>query len=193
MKFLNIMWKKIEELFKGNFEDIFMISIFNFFLYGINRHFYGRFVHSPFFIKLMKFSLGYIEFLTICIGIGIIFSFFGEKIKNIFFKIIKYISFIIFITEFFLFINFKSIINPGIIQILLETNKNESIDFVREYLKLNDILCLIILFFIIQIFYKILIKKINIDRVFKIKFLRIVLILFILISIFNIRKNFNKT
>ena len=137
MKILIFLWGKIEEILKSSFFLIFGITFFNFTTYGINRYFWGKYLYSPFFTKISKFLFSFFDFFMLIIGLVFILSFLNKKISNYILKIFFSISFFLFIIESFLLINFKSLINVSIIQILLETNKTEAVEFFEMYFNLR--------------------------------------------------------
>lgn len=83
------------------------------------------------------------------VGIFTILSFFKKSIKNIIVTLILLVSIPLFMVDIFLLYNFNSIINNTNIQILFETNFNESIEFLATYLNMESILVIIIVFLII--------------------------------------------
>lgn len=70
----------------------------------------------------------------------IVFLFLFQKIKilkNILIKTFFILSLILFIIEIFLLKNFNYLISPPVVQILLETNKNEVVEFLQTYLNVK--------------------------------------------------------
>lgn len=188
MKFLTNIWERIEAILKEKFLFVLGITFFNYIPYGINRYFLGKYLYSPLSSKFLKFSFSFVDFFMLILGLFLIFSFFSNRIKNIFYNFLFYISLSLFIIEIFLFKTFKSLINPAIIQILLETNTNEAVEFLQTYI---DIKLIFLIFFIILLFYfsiKILKKKISIDenKLFKSNIIKFILIIFPIVKIFSI-------
>lgn len=86
MKFLNFIWKKIENIFENDFLVLMQIALLSFIPYGIDRYFFNRYATRSLYYKVLKFLIGYIEFFIFCVGIMVILSLFKEKIKNIILK-----------------------------------------------------------------------------------------------------------
>ena len=187
LNILENLWKKISNILKEDFLLILGITIFNYLPYGIERYFYGRYVKISFYKKILKFSFSFLDFFMLILGIALILTFCNKKIKEIVLKILFYTAFPIFIVELFLLKTFRTKVNSSVMQILLETNKNEAFEFIETYFNIKQ--CLIFLFavFFIIVFIKFIYKKIDIfDTIFRYKILKIIFIVYPLIKIFSI-------
>ena len=187
MKILIFLWGKIEEILKSSFFLIFGITFFNFTTYGINRYFWGKYLYSPFFTKISKFLFSFFDFFMLIIGLVFILSFLNKKISNYILKIFFSISFFLFIIESFLLINFKSLINVSIIQILLETNKNEVVEFLEMYFNLK-ILILLIGILAVYFIIKFINSKIKFN-IFKSNIFKFIFIIYPLVKIFSLNSD----
>lgn len=187
MRFLNFIWKKIENIFENDFLVLMQITLLNFIPYGINKYFFSKYATRPFYYKTLKFLIGYIEFFIFCLGIMIILSLFKEKIKNIILNTIKYLSYLTFIIEILLLKNFGALINPGFFQVLLETNQEEGIEFLKMYFNFKIVILIIFLVVLNYLVIKIFNRKIDINRFFKIKSFKIIFIIYIIYSIFDFK------
>lgn len=184
MKILTYLWGKIEEILKSSFFLIFGITFFSFTTYGINRYFLGKYLYSPFFTKISKFLFSFLDFFMLVLGLVFILSFLNKKISNYILKIFFGISFFLFIIESFLLINFKSLINVSIIQILLETNKNEAAEFLEMYFNLR-ILILPIVILAVYFVIKFIKSKIKLN-IFKSNIFKFIFIIYPLVKIFSL-------
>lgn len=187
MRFLNFIWKKIENIFENDFLVLMQITLLNFIPYGISKYFFSKYVTRPFYYKTLKFLIGYIEFFIFCLGIMIILSLFKEKIKNIILNTIKYLSYLTFIIEILLLKNFGALINSGFFQVLLETNQEEGIEFLKMYFNFKIVILMIFLVVLNYLVIKIFNRKIDINRFFKIKSFKIIFIIYIIYSIFDFK------
>lgn len=187
MKILTFLWKKIEEILKSSFFLIFGITIFNFTTYGINRYFWGKYLYSPFFTKISKFLFSFFDFFMLVLGLAFILSFLNKKISNYILKIFFGISFFLFVIESFLLINFKSLINVSIIQILLETNKNEAVEFLEMYFNLK-ILILSVVILAVYFTVKFIKSKIKFN-IFKSNIFKFIFIIYPLVKIFSLNSD----
>lgn len=187
MKFLNFIWKKIENIFENDFLVLMQITLLNFIPYGINKYFFSKYATRPFYYKTLKFLIGYIEFFIFCLGIMIILSLFKEKIKNIILNTIKYLSYFTFIIEILLLKNFDALMNAGFFQVLLETNQEEGIEFLKMYFNFKIVILIIFLVVLNYLVIKIFNRKIDINRFFKIKSFKIIFIIYIIYSIFDFK------
>lgn len=140
---------KVQKSLNEDFGKILLITILIFTSYGIERYFYGRYGDAPLYVKTLKFLFSFICFFMCGVGIFTILSFFKKSIKNIIVTLILLVSIPLFMVDIFLLYNFNSIINNTNIQILFETNFNESIEFLATYLNMESILVIIIVFLII--------------------------------------------
>lgn len=184
---LENLWKKVSCILKENFLLILGITIFSYIPYGIERYFFGRYIKVPFYKKVLKFSFSFLDFFMLILGIALILSFSNKKIKEAALKILFYITFPIFVIELFLLKIFKTKINSSIIQILLETNKNEAFEFINVYFSIKQGLIFIFGLFFIIILLKFIYKKIDIfDTIFRYKILKIIFIIYPIIKIFDI-------
>lgn len=121
------------------------------------------------------------------LGIALILSFSNKKIKEAALKILFYITFPIFVIELFLLKIFRTKINSSVMQILLETNKNEAFEFIETYFSIKQGLIFIFGLFFIIILLKFIYKKIDIfDTIFRYKILKIIFIIYPVIKIFDI-------
>lgn len=187
MKILTFLWGKIEEILKSSFFLIFGITFFNFATYGINRYFWGKYLYSPFFTKISKFLFSFFDFFMLIIGLVFILSFLNKKISNYILKIFFSISFFLFIIESFLLINFKSLINVSIIQILLETNKTEAVEFFEMYFNLRILILLIVILAVYSVI-KFINSKIKFN-IFKSNIFKFIFIIYPLVKIFSLNSD----
>lgn len=178
---------KLVDLLKKNINDNFFIilglGILNYLNYGIYRSFYNKYSNYSLLFKSLKFILGFVEVFLFIMGIFYLLYFLKEKIRKIILKIFIGVSLLFFSLDFILLKTFKTIINNTTIQILLETNKNESIEFIEQYINFYNIIMLI---FIICIICIILSLKCKIKIKSK-KILMIVLIL-LLVQFLRVKK-----
>lgn len=184
MKILVFLWEKIEKVLKNYFFLIFGTAFFSFVPYGINRYFWGKYLYSPFFTKISKFLFAFFDFFMLIIGLVFILSFLNKKISNYILKIFFSISFFLFIIESFLLITFKSLINVSVIQILLETNKNEAAEFLEMYFNLR-ILILPIVILAVYFVIKFIKSKIKLN-IFKSNIFKFIFIIYPLVKIFSL-------
>lgn len=187
MKFLNFIWKKIENIFENDFLVLMQITLLNFIPYGISKYFFNKYATRPFYYKTLKFLIGYIEFFIFCVGIMVILSLFKEKIKAIIFKVIVYISYFAFFVDILLLKNFGALMNAGFFQILLETNQKEGFEFLKMYFNFKTTVLIVFLVALSYLVTKICNRKIDINRVFKIKSFKIIFIIYIIYSIFDFK------
>lgn len=187
MEILSNLWARIEKILTKNFTLIFCITFFNYIPYGVNRYFLGKYFHHSFWYKFSKFSFSFFDFFMLVLGFFLILSFFKDKFRNFLFKIIFYLSFIFFVVELFLFKTFRTLISPSIIQILLETNKNEAIEFLQTYFQPKIFLISVFVLSIIYFFVKFFKKKINLSfmKIFKFNLFKFIFIIYPIIKIFS--------
>lgn len=151
---------KLENIFKEYFWWIFGIAAFNYIPYGIVRIFLGKYKNFSICYKIIKFMLTFFEFFITTAVICLIILLLFQKIKvlkEIVIKSFFYLSFVLFIIELFLLKNFNYLISPPVVQILLETNKNEALEFLQTYLNIKIFAVIFLICFMI----KILFRKIN--------------------------------
>ena len=127
------MFSKIKETFEEEFIIIFIISFLNYIPYGIPRYFWGKYSEFSLIIKILKICIQFIDFFFVSFSIAVLLSFFNKKIKKIVLNIILFFSTLLFFIEALLLKLFNSNINETTIQILMETNKNEAIEFIKTY------------------------------------------------------------
>ena len=142
MKFLVIFYNKLENIFKEYFWWIFGIAAFNYIPYGIVRIFLGKYKNFSICYKIIKIMLTFFEFFITTAVICLIILLLFQKIKvlkEIVIKSFFYLSFVLFIIELFLLKNFNYLISPPVVQILLETNKNEALEFLQTYLNITTL------------------------------------------------------
>lgn len=167
MKFLVIFYNKLENILKEYFWWIFGIAAFNYIPYGIVRIFLGKYKNFSSCYKIIKFILTFFEFFITTAVICLIILLLFQKIKvlkEIVIKSFFYLSFILFVIELFLLKNFNYLISPPVVQILLETNKNEAMEFLQTYLNIKIFVIIFIICFIV----KAILKKINKkEKIFK--------------------------
>lgn len=187
MKFLNFIWKKIENIFENDFLVLMQITLLNFIPYGVERYFFNRYATRTLYYKVLKFLIGYIEFFIFGLGLMIILSLFKEKIKNIILKIIIYMSYFTFIVDILLLKNFGALMNAGFFQIFLETNQKEGFEFLKMYFNFKIIILIALLIGMSYLVTKICDRKIDINKFFKIKSFKIIFIIYIIYSIFDFK------
>lgn len=167
LKFLVIFYNKLENILKEYFWWIFGIAAFNYIPYGIVRIFLGKYKNFSSCYKVIKFILTFFEFFITTAVICLIILLLFQKIKvlkEIVIKSFFYLSFILFVIELFLLKNFNYLISPPVVQILLETNKNEVMEFLQTYLNIKIFVIIFIICFIV----KAILKKINKkEKIFK--------------------------
>lgn len=105
-------------------------------------------------IKLDEFER-IIRFFSIGTVVSYLFAVFTYYTKNRFIKICFYaIPIVLFISNFFLLLNFGSILNPSYILILGETNPGEASGFINTFLlSKNGVITIVVLMIIIAICY----------------------------------------
>lgn len=144
--------KKLNEILENDLGKILIISLFSYLGYGINRYFYGKYFSFSFIIKSGKFFMGYLNHFFLWFGIFIFISYLF-KYKKVIMYIFLGIFSVLGIIEVFLLLNFKTIVKNSTVQILFETNFNETSEFLKEYLNYRNIfliLGIIIIFCIIS-------------------------------------------
>ena len=127
-----------------NFEEY--ISISKIYKYGIRIK---NGASIP-FILFIPFSVAYL-LSAICI----IFKYVNRELCTIFKFSVYSVLFLLFTINVFLLLNFKTMISPSIIQMIIETNTNETSEFFETYL-LNERSCIsysIILIMIVYLIY----------------------------------------
>ena len=148
---------KLENIFKEYFWWIFGIAAFNYIPYGIVRIFLGKYKNFSICYKIIKFMLTFFEFFITTAVICLIILLLFQKIKvlkEIVIKSFFYLSFVLFIIELFLLKNFNYLISPPVVQILLETNKNEALEFLQTYLNITTLVIVFLIYFIIKILFR---------------------------------------
>ena len=165
---------------------IILLSLLNYIGYGVKRYFFGKYTNSYIFIKIIKFLLGYFNYLFLVIGIFILLSFLPKIIKKVIFLLLIVVSFILAIIDLLLLLNFRSIIGNSVVQILFETNMNESIEFIKEYINITNILFLILLLVIFFLISKFKIKLRN-------NILKIIILILSIVQFFNLAKIIDNT
>ena len=157
MKFLVLFYNKLENILKEYFGWIFGIAAFNYIPYGIVRIFLGKYKNFSSCYKIIKFILTFFEFFITTAVICLIILLLFQKIKvlkEIVIKSFFYLSFILFVIELFLLKNFNYLISPPVVQILLETNKNEAMEFLQTYLNIKTFVIVFLICFIIKILFR---------------------------------------
>ncbi len=157
MKFLVLFYNKLENILKEYFGWIFGIAAFNYIPYGIVRIFLGKYKNFSSCYKIIKFILTFFEFFITTAVICLIILLLFQKIKvlkEIVIKSFFYLSFILFVIELFLLKNFNYLISPPVVQILLETNKNEAMEFLQTYLNIKTFVIVFLIYFIIKILFR---------------------------------------
>lgn len=178
--------EKIKKSLNEDFGKILLITILIFTSYGIERYFYGRYGDAPLYVKTLKFLFSFICFFMCGVGIFTILSFFKKSIKNIIVTLILLVSIPLFMVDIFLLYNFNSIINNTNIQILFETNFNESIEFLATYLNMKSVIVVIVLLFIFIKFFKL---KVEIQS----KKIIWIISVFTLVQLFEIKDSIKNT
>ena len=152
-----INYNKLENIFKEYFWWIFGIAAFNYIPYGIVRIFLGKYKNFSICYKIIKIMLTFFEFFITTAVICLIILLLFQKIKvlkEIVIKSFFYLSFVLFIIELFLLKNFNYLISPPVVQILLETNKNEALEFLQTYLNITTLVIVFLIYFIIKILFR---------------------------------------
>lgn len=151
------IYNKLENILKEYFWWIFGIAAFNYIPYGIVRIFLGKYKNFSSCYKIIKFILTFFEFFVTTAVICLIILLLFQKIKvlkEIVIKSFFYLSFILFVIELFLLKNFNYLISPPVVQILLETNKNEALEFLQTYLNIKIFVIVFLICFIIKTLFK---------------------------------------
>lgn len=149
-------------LLEKEFSKILIITIFNYTIYGYHRYFLERYIDFPSYIKVFKFIIGFIKNLSFWIGIFFILSLsFKNRIKRILVNIVILVTILLGIIELFLIEKFDCIMNNTVGQLLIETNLKEGKEFISSYLKMGDILYIIIVIILLWVVGKIKIKNNN--------------------------------
>lgn len=184
MQIIKFLVKKEQEIFQKDFFIILVISFFNQFTYGINRYFYGKYMSHSLIIKIFKEISSFLGFFLLVFGIVMILEILNNKIKTIILKLMLNISFVLFLIEIFLLILFREIINVTIVQIFLETNKNEVIEFLSVYFNIKIMLVLI---FILFLYFKVIKLKFFINKsIIRNNIFNYIFIIGVIIKVFSI-------
>ena len=186
LNFCNKVYYKLESILKDYFWWIFGITAFNYIPYGIIRIFLGKYKNFSICYKIIKFMLTFFEFFITTAIICLIILLLFQKVKvlkDIVIKSFFYLSFVLFIVELFLLKNFNYLISPPVVQILLETNKNEAVEFLQTYLNVKIFAVIFLIYFIIKIAFKKINKK---EKKFKEKrkntlLLKIIKVVFVIV------------
>lgn len=189
MKNLIKIWKRFERILENNFFLIIGITFCNVIPFRMKVFFLD--IDTDWKIKILKIGYRFVEFFLVILLLCFVLSFIKEKIVTIILKIFFIISLLLFVIEISLFKLFSMIISPELVQILLETNKNEISEFIDMYFKRRYILYFSIFVVIIYLIYKIFkyITPIIFENIIKRKVIRILIILLLILKIFNL--NFN--
>ncbi|RHJ79740.1 DUF1705 domain-containing protein [Parabacteroides sp. AM08-6] len=144
----NSFVSKIQQLFVKNSVFILLLFFLNFTIGAL----YTIALETPLFVVIklpMAFvSIFFISYLIACLREWIP----GKFLKQCVTWASLLISALLFITEMFVFFNFKTIFNASTIQIFLETNGREAHEFIQNYLSLEFlgiVLLLVILFYLV--------------------------------------------
>lgn len=183
--FIKIL-KRIDNILKNEQETILKIFLLNFLPYAI---FVVLDTTKELWYKVIKVGYYSIKFYLLILIVIYIISFF--KYKKYLYKFLIGVSLVFFIIEIILLKEFSTIINIGIAQIFFETNMRESKEFLENYIKIQEIVILLVFIGFISITIKFIIKKIDIDRIFKVKFLKVLLLFFMLWEVTNISFDIN--
>lgn len=184
MNTLTNIWERIEKIFKNDFANIILIAFFNILPWRL----VGFLSQDTIIIKILKFGFRFAEFFLLIFILFFCLSFLKEKIRKIIINILFFLSAFLFLIEIILFSLFGYIISTPVLQILLETNKNESIEFLKTYFHIKYIFFIILAFIFIfglrKVFQKIF--PMLIDFIFKLKILKIIFIFLLVFKIFNL-------
>lgn len=182
-------WKRFERILENNFFLIIGITCCNIIPFRLEVFFLDT--DTEWKIKVLKTGYRFIEFFLFILLLCFVLSFIKEKIVTIILKIFFIISLLLFVIEIFLFKLFSMIISPELVQILLETNKNETSEFIDMYFKRIYILYFSIFGVSIYLIYKTFkyITPIMFKYIIKRKVARVLIGLLLILKIFNL--NFN--
>ncbi len=189
MKSLVKSWKRFEKILENNFFLIIGITCCNIIPFRLKVFFLDT--DSDWKIKILKTGYRFIEFFLVILLLCFALSFIKEKIVTMVLKIFFIISLLLFAIEISLFKLFSIIISPELVQILLETNKNEAFEFFSVYFKKKYILYLFMFTIIIYFIYVSLkyLTPIMFKYIIKRKVARVLIGLLLILKIFNL--NFN--
>lgn len=148
------IWKRFEKILGNNFFLIIGIVCCNIIPFRLEVFFFWD-IDTEWKIKILKTGYRFIEFFLVILLLCFVLSFIKEKIVTIILKIFFIISLLLFVIEISLFKLFSMIISPELVQILLETNKNETSEFIDMYFKRIYILYFSIFVVSIYLIYKI--------------------------------------
>ena len=179
---MNKVLEKIKNEFNENFGKVLLLTFLNYFLFGVNRIFLGKYMWTPLWSKSSRLVINFIAFYIFIFGIVFLISIFGEKIKKVLVRAFILLSYLIFIVELFLMYVFRTVINNTTVQTALETNKNESREFIQQYL---DIKFFVILFIIIIAGYFISKIKVKVNS----KILCVILLLGVVVQLVRVKHN----
>lgn len=184
------IWKRFEKILGNNFFLIIGIVCCNIIPFRLEVFFFWD-IDTEWKIKILKTGYRFIEFFLVILLLCFVLSFIKEKIVTIILKIFFIISLLLFVIEISLFKLFSMIISPELVQILLETNKNETSEFIDMYFKRIYILYFSIFVVSIYLIYKIFkyITPIIFKCIIKRKGIRILIILLLILKIFNLNYN----
>lgn len=150
--------KKIKNIWENKFGYILALTILNYSIFGIMRYSLGRYVNYPFYTKILKFSSALYIFFMFFMTIYTILNLINKRISNFIFKIFMFISYILFIIDFLILKQFKLYISTSTLQILSETNKNETSEFFKTYFDIYNIIMVLVLVGLIFLISKIKVK-----------------------------------
>lgn len=157
-KIITGILEKLQRIYAEDFGYLLLITVFNYVGFAWARYIFGKYAQTPLYLKSLKIAFGFINMFAFFTLILLLISFLGKKVKNIVLKIYFGISLLMFIVDVFLLVKFHLIINSTTVQILAETNRNESIEFLKSNLGIVPIISIVVLLFLCWI-----ISKVKID------------------------------
>ncbi|MGF6905624.1 phosphoethanolamine transferase [Fusobacterium sp. PH5-44] len=183
------IYSKIQTLLMNQLFLILIISAFSSIPYGIERYILGKYHAASIISKSSRFLVSYLEFFIFNFIIFLFISYLSEKLSKLASYFYFAISLLVFIIEIFLLKNFSAVINPSAIQILLETNLLETKEFLMTYIDLKSMIFFLVIAITGILTYKKINKKYLSSKIYKNKYLIIVLFIVSLIKIFSLPRN----
>lgn len=154
---------KIRNIWNENFGRILALTLLNYTVFYVVYIYLGRYATYPIYIKIFR-TIGFFYMMFMCfMAIFTAIYLINKKLSKILYDIFMVISTILFIIDFWLLYTFKAYISIAILEIILNTNKNETKEFFDSFFSIYPIIfigiILISLYFISKIRFHIKSKK----------------------------------
>lgn len=188
MNKLAALWLRIEKIFYDDILLILGITFFN--IFPIKFEDFINNTNSSYLIKLIKSCYRFSDDFLIVFFIFFLLSFCNKILKKIIVSIVFILSGLLFAGEMLSLKLFGSIISPRILQVILETNKNEAFEFIDTYFKFKYLFYIFVILGFFLLIKKWLKKFFNftIKNIFKLKILRLLFIFVLFAKILFISK-----